>query len=281
MKRDLMSFLFLESPQSDAVASERAELRIAQNLEQLFEAAEETVVKDLEAKKTPLAKALGEFGVSDADLQLDPEGFCLETDNGQRYLDILKVLGTPEATHKLAEMGWVVTRPGDDAMTSEQPHYRVRFLEITQVDTGEQDKADEKVKEITKKAREFATTEQDRDDDDLNPVENEDGEMGEKATGVGKAKQGEDPDKAIHDAIEAGDVDKLLEMTTTGSMGTLEQGVPGAGIVKKPKPYGKGTPFKMPGQWTVKQPVVKKQIKRHPNTESMEESAAQDFLDAQ
>jgi len=268
MKRDLLSFLFLESAEADADESKRAE--IAENLEQLFEAADECVCKDLEAKKTPLTKALSEFGISEADLQLDPEGFCIETDNGDRYRDILTVLSTAENTHKLAEMGWVVTKPGDDAMTNEAPHYRIRFLDITTVDTGDADKPDEKIKAITKKAREFATTPEERGDDDLNPVDNEDGKMGKKATGVGKAKDGEDPDKAIHDAIQSGDVDKLLEMTTTGSMGTLEQGALGAGIIKKPKPYGKGTKFAMPGQWKVKQPVVNKQIKRHPTSEGIE-----------
>lgn len=270
MKRDLLSFLFLESAEADADDSKRAE--IAENLEELFEAAEEAVCKDLEAKKTPLSKALGEFGISEPDLQLDPEGFCIETDNADRYRDICTVLGTADAMHKLAEMGWVVAKLGDDAMTNEQPHYRVRFLDITTVDTGDADKPDEKVKAITKKAREFATTPEERDDD-MNPVDNESGKMGKKATGVGKAKDGEDPEKAIHDAIQTGDVDKLLEMTTTGSMGTLEQGVAGAGIVKKPKPYGKGTKFAMPGQWTVKQPVVKKQLKRHPTSEAVEPAA--------
>lgn len=275
MKTNLLSFLFLESAEADAAEAEGRELNIAENLERLFEAAAEIETSELESKKTPLAKALGEFGIADSDLQLDPEGFCLVTDNRDRYNDILTVLGNADAMHKLAEMGWVVTKPGDDAMTNEPANYRVRFLEITTVDTGDKDKADEKVKAITKKAREFATTPLDRDDDDLNPVEADDSDkMGKKQTGVGKPKEGEDPEKAIHDSLEAGDVDKLVEMTTTGSMGTVEggpQGIVGAGIIKKPKPYGKGTKFAMPGQWTVKQPVVNKQVKRKVQSESAEE----------
>jgi|PlaIllAssembly_1097288.scaffolds.fasta_scaffold245054_2 hypothetical protein len=265
MKKNLLSFLFLESAEADAADAERRDLSIAENLEQLFEAAADIEMGELESKKTPLAKALGEFGISDADLQMDPEGFCLCTDNRDRYTDILAVLGDADAMHKLAQMGWVVTKPGDAAMTNEPPEFRIRFLEITTVDTGDSDKPDEKVKAITKAAREFATTPLDRDDKD-NPVETDTGKMGKKQTGVGKPKEGEDPEKAIHDSLQ--------EMTSTGSMGTVEggpQGIAGAGIIKKPKPYGKGTKFAMPGQWTVKQPVVKQQIKRKVRTESAEE----------
>jgi hypothetical protein len=58
---------------------------------------------------------------------------------------------------------------------------------------------------------------------------------------------------------------QLREMTTTGSMGTVDAGpqfIAGLGMIKKPKPYGKGTAFKTPGQWTVKQPIVKGQERR-------------------
>ena len=125
MKKNLLSFLFLESAQAEADAEQGA-LRIAEDLERLFEAAAEAETGELESKKTPLAKALGEFGISDAELELDPEGLCLCTDNQDRYKDILTVLGTADAMHKLAEMGWVVTKPGDDAMTNEPARFRVR-----------------------------------------------------------------------------------------------------------------------------------------------------------
>lgn len=328
MKKNLLSFLFLESAESDSV-----ETNLAENLEQLFEAAADEVEGELKAKKTPLAKALSEFGISDSDLQMDPEGFCLCTDNRERYSDILTVLGTAEAMHKLAEMGWVVTKPGDAAMTSEPAEYRVRFLEITTVDTGDKDKPDQKVKAINQQAREFATEPLDRSDE-LNPVETDDGEMGQRQAGVGKPKQGETPEKAIHDSLKMDDVnvDDLLdlpeaqadkqamqpvkkgtfkrgslaavnksqdraqyqgkkakflkkmgikegglqEMTTTGSMGTVDggpQGIAGAGIIKKPAPYGRGTKFAMPKQWTVKQPIVNKQVKRRVQSEAFGASA--------
>lgn len=286
-KNDLLSFLFGESVEIEAAEGDRRELDIAENLERLFEVAAETELGELEAKKTPLAKALAEFGIKDAesDLQLDTEGFVLATDNHDRYVDAMTVLGSAEAMHKLAEMGWVVTKPGDPAMTNEPPDYRIRFLEITTVDTedrepkaGTYDTGNRE--DVIKKAQKFATTPMDRDDE-LNPVENDDGKMGKKDTGVGKAKEGEDPEKAIHDALMSGDPDRIQEFTSTGSMGTaMSQGQPFVGMVKKSKPYGKGTKFKMPSQWTVKQPVVNKQVKRKATSESTDpaEQAAQKFL---
>jgi hypothetical protein len=254
MKTNFLKFLFLESADADSKEWTGDDI----NLDKVFEAAAEAESSELTSKKTPLATALKEFGISDADLQMDPEGFCLCTDNKERYTDIVTVLGSADAMHKLAEMGWVVTKPGDAAMTSEPAEYKVRFLEITTVDTGDKDKANEKIKAVTDKAREFATTEMDRDDE-LNPVETEDDKMGKAQTGVGKAKDGAEPEKAIHDSLN--------EMTSTGSMGTVEggpQGVVGSGMATKPPPYGKGTPGSTWGtkMWKVKQPIVKKQVKR-------------------
>lgn len=281
-KKDLLSFLFFESADAE---SGRGKLDIAENLDQLFETVAELEKGELESKKTPLAKALGEFGISDTDLQLDPEGFLIVTDNHQAYTDMMTVLGSADAMHKLAEMGWVVTKPGDVAMTNEPAQYHIRFLEITTVDQNDREPKpgydDKNREEVIKKAQEFATTPMDRKDDDLNPVEQEDGKMGKKDAGVGKAKDGEEPEKSIHDALARGDIDAVLEMTTTASMGTaMSQGAPGAGLVKKPAPYGKGTAFKTPSQWTVKQPVVKTQVKRKVRSEATEEdeAAAEAFL---
>lgn len=276
MKNDLLSFLFLESAEADAAHGQK--LDIAENLERLFEAAADAEKGELESKKTPLAKALSEFGITDADLQMDPEGFCLCTDNRERFADILNVLGTPEAMHKLAEMGWVVTVPGDAAMTNEPAEYRVRFLEITTVETGDKDKSSQDQEEIVKKAREFATTPMERDDDELSPIENEDGKMGKNDTGVGDPKDGKDPEGKPKGSTGKVPESLIDEMTTTGSMGTPSAGpqfMVGAGLIKKPKPYGKGTSFKTPGQWSVKQPIVKGQEKRKVRSESI---SAEEFL---
>lgn len=284
-RNDLLSFLFLESAEAESAESDQQDLRVLENLERIFEDAAEAEQSELKAKKTPLVKALSEFGISDADLQLDTEGFVLVTDNHDKYVDALTVLGTPDAMHKLAEMGWVVTKPGDAAMTNEPAEYRIRFLEITTVEQydrepkgGTYDTANREA--VIKKAQEFATTPMDRDDD-LNPVENGDGKMSKKNVGVGKAKDGEEPEKAIHDAMKEVEGTRIEEFTSTGSMGTaMSQGQPFVGMVKKPKPYGKGTKFKMPSQWEVKQPVVKEQVKRKVHSESTDpaEQAAQKFL---
>jgi hypothetical protein len=332
-RKDLLTFLFGESAEAESAEHDQHELEIAENLEQLFEVAAEAEQGELEAKKTPLAKALSEFGIGDADLQLDTEGFVLATDNHDKYVDACTVLGSADAMHKLAEMGWVVTHPGDVAMTNEVPDYRIRFLEITTVDQNDREpKAgtydDANREEVIKNAQEFAATKMDRDDD-LNPVENEDDKISKKNVGVGKEKDGEEPEKAIHDALTSGDFDSVMEvyygggdwekgkevhcpkcgaeakcsgssegkphlqcpkcghkwhgepknpaqesalseMTTTGSMGTaMSMGQPHVGMVKKPKPYGKGTKFKMPGQWKVRQPVVDQQVKRKVKSEGL------------
>lgn len=192
-----MSFLFLESTETS-----RQEAEIADSLEQLFEAAAEQEEGDLGAKKTPLAKALSTFGIESADLQLDPEGFCIVTDNREKYMNIVAILSTTDAMHKLAEMGWVVTKPGDVAMTGEPAEYRIRFLEIATVETSDSDSdsPDETLKAIAKKAQAFTSTAMDRDDE-LNPVENGDDEMGDNQEGVGKATSGEQPKGKLKEEI--------------------------------------------------------------------------------
>jgi hypothetical protein len=173
-KKDLLSYLFFESAESDLNDSEKGELDIAENLDQLFEAAAELEKGELESKKTPLAKALSEFGISDADLQLDPEGFVIVTDNHDKYTDMVTVLTSADAMHKLAEMGWVVTKPGDVAMTNEPAEYHLRFLEIMTVEQNDREPKpgydDKNREDVIKKAQEFATTPMERDDDDLNPL---------------------------------------------------------------------------------------------------------------
>lgn len=285
--KDLLSFLFGESAEVESAESDSGELNLAENLERLFEVAAEAEQGELKAKKTPLAKALSEFGISDSDLQLDPEGFCFVTDNHENYVNAVTVLSTADAMHKLAEMGWVVTKPGDDAMTNEPPNYRIRFLEITTVDQNDRDPKGGTYdtgnrEEVIKKAQEFATAPMDREDE-LNPVENEDGKMGEKKTGIGDPKDGSAPEGKPKGSTKKTEesVTPIEEFTSTGSMGTaMSQGQPFIGMVKKPKPYGKGTKFKTPGQWKVKQPVVDQQVKRKVKSESVEftEQAAEKFL---
>jgi hypothetical protein len=287
-KRDLLTFLFGESAEMESVEADSHDLHIAENLERLMEmVAAEEICDELKAKKTPLAKALGEMGIKEAenDLQLDAEGFVLATDNHERYMDAMTALGTPEAMHKLAEMGWVVTKTGDNAMTNEPANYRIRFLDITTVEQndrepkgGTYDTANRE--EVIKKAQEFAATPMDREDE-MNPVENSDGKMGKKDAGMGTEKDGAAPEGKPKGSTGKVKESQLDEFTSTGSMGTCtSMGQPMVGMIKKPAPYGKGTTFKTPGNWRVKQPVVNKQVKRKVNSESADQvnKAAEEFL---
>lgn len=345
----LLSFLFGESAELEAQESDADVLKLAENLEKLFEAVAEEEKTELKAKKTPLTKALSEFGISDADLEMDTDGFILATDNHQKYVDALTVLGSAEAMHRLAEMGWVVTRPGDNAMTNEPANYRIRFLEIT---TAEENNREPKAgtydtanrEEVIRKAQEFASTPMDRDDE-LNPVETDIKGSDQDRKGIGKEQDGKQPEgtpkgtagkpkvnnvqdsldeaffmggkwekgheqycpkcKAVAVAtgtsngqirlscpkcgykwqVKSGSTkdESLEEMTTTGSMGSLEapismhQPFKGPGIRTKGSGGSLGGKFKMPGQWKVKQPVVNKQAKRKVKSEAIEQ-AAQNFL---
>jgi predicted RNA-binding Zn-ribbon protein involved in translation (DUF1610 family) len=339
-ERDLIKFLFGESVELESAEADSLEL--AENLERLFEAIDKASPGELKPKKTPLAKALAELGITDSesDLELDTEGFVLATDNHQRYVDALTVLGSADAMHKLAEMGWVVTRPGDNAMTNEPANYRIRFLEIATTEEndrepkgGTYDTANRE--EVIKKAQEFATTPMDRDDE-MNPVETDIKGSDQDRKGVGKEKDGAQPEGTpkgtsgkpklnnVQDSLQEEEAEKakyrcpkcktehkkvnmpdknpeapyscyqcgyegkpqkvseseLQEFTSTGSMGTsISQHQPfiGPGLRTKGKGGSLGGKFKMPGQWTVKQPVVKQQIKRKVRSESAE-GTAESFL---
>lgn len=190
MKQNILAFLFGDSQ----IESEIDETRDA--IEQIFEEAEDA--EPLKSKKTPLASALKSLGVSlgDNGLELGPEGFSICYYNEEDYKEACRLLMEPDGMEKLAELGWVATRQGDKAMSGEvEPEYRVRFIDITTPDP--EDKTDwpapnaKLVADIIKKGREFATTPFERDPN--NPVK--DTEAGdEKKAGVGKEKDGSDPE---------------------------------------------------------------------------------------
>ncbi len=192
MKKNLIGFLFGESQEIS-----RQEDEITENLQHIFDACAEEESGGIESKKTPLAKALKAIGIDKAELELDPRGFALAISDGQEYANTITLLSQPDAIHKLAELGWVVVKSGDSAMSNEPAEYHVRFLEICEVDPAEGEKGEDE-EAMHKKAQEFATTELDRDQDFTKP----------KGDGVGKPKEGEKPKKAIKDSI---DVQKLLD----------------------------------------------------------------------
>jgi len=193
--KDLLAYLFRDSQlESEAEATREA-------IEQIMEEAE--TQEPLKTKRTPLLQALKTIGLGDVDseMQYDPEGFSLHTDDEMTYKDWVRLLMEPDAMEKLAEMGWVVTRCGDKAQINEPPEFRVRFLEIHFVNNDEQEPDrgswpapnPELVKKSVEKGREFMSTPLDRDHDELNPVEHPEA-PNKKHAGMKDAKDGKDPE---------------------------------------------------------------------------------------
>lgn len=196
MKHDLIQFLFVDSQLEEEASNFSAELSA------LFEKADKD--EALSVKKTPLTSALKEIGIESENLELDARGFALVTSDGDEFRSVCSILAEPSNLHKLAELGWVCSHPGDVAMTGEQPEYHIRFMDISTVGTDSKEKA-EKTKSIIKNAREFATTELDREDDFKKP----------SGDGVGKAEPGSKAGHDIHDSITGFELAmKLIEDDT-------------------------------------------------------------------
>lgn len=189
MRTNLLEYLF-----GKTVIREEAEL--GEQIVRLFEEADEAEGIELVANKKPLADALKTMGI-DEPVELGAQWAEIHCDDDAEYHEYIRALSDPDNMHKLAEMGWVMARCGDIAMSNEQPDYKIGFIEIETAESGEADKPDEKVKSIIKKGQEFATTPVEQDDD-LNPVEREQGKpdakLSGKTTGVGKPKDGADPE---------------------------------------------------------------------------------------
>lgn len=198
----MLKFLFGESQIRDELAG------IGNDLSRLLEAADGVEHEAMKHNKADLRTALKELGI-EGDIKEDPAGACLCLDDGEAYAHVLRVLGEPTNIHRLAELGWVAEKVGDVAMTNEPAHYRVKFLEIDTADTTSSEPAmtHAKTMAFTKKeneqARQYASTPLDREDAGV--------KAGGKTTGVGKAKDGQDPegkpkgaDKAIRDGLRKG-----------------------------------------------------------------------------
>lgn len=192
MKKNLIAFLFGESQVDDEIAG------IVESIADL----DTDGNSDLKVEKKPLAAALSALGIEDKTLENDPRGLSLVFTNAEEYRAAHAILNEPDSLHKLAELGWVYSTQGDVAMTNEPAEFRFRFLEIDNVEAydakatySDSDKARlNKVKDIIKKGREFATEEPDFDDDDCNPVDHADPKKGKHDKGVGDAKDGSDPE---------------------------------------------------------------------------------------
>lgn len=241
MRKNLLEFLFGLPVVEDA--------KLGEHVVSIFEEAADEEAEQMVANKKPLTDALKALGLG-VTVDAGTSWAEIKFDNDADYKEAVTLLSEPDAMHKLAEMGWVMAKCGDRAMSNEEPELRIGFIEIATAEGGDDDKADEKPKEIAKQGRERDTTELDRDDDDLNPVETDDGEMGGKTTGVGKAKDGEAPEgkpKGSTKKTEA--IDKLLpapplnEMTTASAIPPVEAAPP-MKKRKTAKPDVKRTPHR-------------------------------------
>lgn len=201
MKSNLLQFLFGESQ-----VREEAEDVLDENFQAMLEKAAAEEDKEMSASKKSLSAALSDVGLKCCKSD-GPEDNILCLDSREDYADAVRKLGDPDVMHKLAVDGWVATLGGDVSMHNEEPHYTIHFLEIKTADSGDSDKA-EKVKKIVDKAREFATTELDRDDDS-NPVEAGDGDM--TKVKLPKAKDGKTPESVKEGLAPQALADQLLE----------------------------------------------------------------------
>jgi len=192
MKKNLVNFLFGESQVDDEISA-------------LVESIEDMDIDDggitLKVDKKPLAKALKAIGIETKGLESDPRGLSLVFSDGDAYRAAHKLLNEPDNMHKLAELGWVFSTQGDVAQVNEPAEFRMRFLEIDNIDPQNPEPnanakvgaRNGKIRDIVKKGREFATTKPDHDDD-MNPVEFDDKGSEDNQKGVGKAKDGAKPE---------------------------------------------------------------------------------------
>lgn len=207
MRKDLLEFLFGEQ------AVKLNEPDLGENIVRMFEEADDAEGVQMVANKKPLESALKAIGISgtvDPDYQMAEVRFTDEDE----YREATRLLNDPESIHKLAELGWVATRgDGDIAMTNEPPEYKLNFIEISTAgeDSSDSDKAPD-LEKIRKQSQKFAVDPVDRSDK-MNPVENTRSVgKGKKQAGVGKAKDGADPEgKPKGSTKKTESVDDLLK----------------------------------------------------------------------
>jgi hypothetical protein len=187
MRKNLLEFLFgpaavLESSKS-----------LGEDVVKLFEEAADAETEQMVANKKPLAAALKDMGISNAVVE-GPQWCEIHCDDESQYREHVKLLVDPDNMHKLAEKGWVFALCGDQAMSNEPPDLKIGFIELNMLGMPENKDKTDSLETVLKNAQKFATTPMERDDDDLNPVETDDKGSKDSQKGVGKAKDGADPE---------------------------------------------------------------------------------------
>lgn len=184
-----MQFLFGESQADEEISA------IVEDIADMSTEGATTI----KVEKAPLAKALKDIGIDASGLENDPRGLSLVFPDGESYRAAHTILNEPDSLHKLASAGWVYSTQGDVAMANEPAEFRIRFLEIDNVEPSTDEPkptsgtaTNKKLSVVIKKAREFASKKPEHDEN--NPIEF-DGKA--KSDGLGKAKDGSQPEGSL------------------------------------------------------------------------------------
>lgn len=224
MRTNLLEFLF-----GEAVARETEGHDLGEQIVKLFEEADEVEGIEMVANKKPLADALKSLGI-DEPVEAGAQWCEIHCDDDAEYHEYCRILADADNMHKLAQMGWVMVKCGDTAMSNEKPDYKIGFMEIQTPEPEDKEKPEDAEK-LRKQAQKDASTEFKRDDK-LNPVELDDPDMGGKREGVGKPSDGADPEgkpkgtakKVKESKSPKALVDELLEATMSPAVPAFPSG---------------------------------------------------------
>jgi hypothetical protein len=232
MRKNLLEFLF------GPAAVRESSQTLGEDVVKLFEEADQAETEQMVANKKPLAAALKEIGITN-EVEEGPQWCEIRCEDECEHREHLRLLADPDNMHKLAELGWVAAKCGDQAMSNEPPCFKIGFIELNMLGMPDNKQDAESLETVIKNAQKFATTPLDRDDDELNPVQTDIKPSDDNQKGVGKAKDGDDPKGkpkgAKSESLTARDLarrmldeDDLQEMTGASAIPAVEapMGVP-------------------------------------------------------
>jgi hypothetical protein len=148
MREDLLEFLF-EGPIDQIGQSDQFGEKIIALFEKVADLEKERLI--IESK--PLNTALKSIGITDEPAE-NPSCWELKTSDKEEYLNWVKLINEPDNMHKLAEQGWVASQCGDEAMTGEEPVFKVEFTALLTCADNESPK--ETTKQIVQRSRKAA-----------------------------------------------------------------------------------------------------------------------------
>lgn len=246
MRKNLLEFLY-----GPAIARESSQ-NLGEAVLHLFEEAENAETEQMVANKKPLATALKSIGISN-EVCDGPQCCEIHCEDEQQYREHLRLLADPDHMHKLAELGWVAAKCGDQAMSNEPADFKIGFIELAMLGMPDNKQDGESLETVIKNARKFATEPMDREDK-LNPVETDKKPSDDGQKGIGKAKDGADPEGKPKGATKSESLtakalaNQMLEMTACAAIPAVEKPM---GVVgdpasrfrnKKKKAHEQGSP---------------------------------------